>query len=178
MTSASREVLIGGGPALHKGPALPRWRVCMIFASRAEPESKPKFRLKEYGMRKPKMSTFERLNGGRITRKQRRELARRVAAVDPRMKQARPIPTIGRPVHRGLPSITARYCSSCPSDPTSRWTPCPPETASGGFRSTLAVSGFRLRARVGFSIPSPSPASAAAKPAFGYGAPHSSAGGT
>jgi hypothetical protein len=27
-------------------------------------------------------------------------------------------------------------------------------TASGGFRSTLAVSGFRLRARLGFSIPS------------------------
>jgi hypothetical protein len=39
MTSASREVLIGGGPALHKGPALPRWRVCTVFASRAEPES-------------------------------------------------------------------------------------------------------------------------------------------
>ena len=37
MTSASREVLIGGGPALHKGPALPRWKVCMVFASRAEP---------------------------------------------------------------------------------------------------------------------------------------------
>jgi hypothetical protein len=39
MTSASREVLIGGGPALHKGPALPRWRVCMVLASRAEPGS-------------------------------------------------------------------------------------------------------------------------------------------
>src|SRR5215467_13854908 len=25
------------------------------------------------------------------------------------------------------PSITARYCSSCPSDSTSRWTPCPPK---------------------------------------------------
>jgi hypothetical protein len=25
------------------------------------------------------------------------------------------------------PSITARYFSSCPSDSTSRWTPCPPE---------------------------------------------------
>ena len=25
------------------------------------------------------------------------------------------------------PSITARYFSSCPSDPTSRWTPCPPK---------------------------------------------------
>ena len=28
---------------------------------------------------------------------------------------------------RTPPSITARYFSSCPSDPTSRWTPCPPE---------------------------------------------------
>jgi hypothetical protein len=25
------------------------------------------------------------------------------------------------------PSITARYFSSCPSDPTTRWTPCPPK---------------------------------------------------
>jgi hypothetical protein len=25
------------------------------------------------------------------------------------------------------PSITARYFSSCPSDSTSRWTPCPPQ---------------------------------------------------
>src|SRR6202045_5134674 len=25
------------------------------------------------------------------------------------------------------PSITARYFSSCPSDSTSRWTPCPPK---------------------------------------------------
>src|ERR1700736_1349049 len=43
--------------------------------------------------------------------------------------QARPCPTFGRPVHlRGVPpSITARYFSSCPSDSTSRWTPCPPE---------------------------------------------------
>jgi hypothetical protein len=42
--------------------------------------------------------------------------------------QTRPCPTFGRPVHLGLsPSITARYFSSCPSDSTSRWTPCPPE---------------------------------------------------
>jgi|SRR6516162_7438789 len=38
-------------------------------------------------------------------------------------------------------------------------TPCPPGTASGGFRSALAVSDFRLRARLGFSIPSSLPAS-------------------
>ena len=43
---------------------------------------------------------------------------------------------------RWPPSITARYFSSCPSDSTSRWTPCPPGTARTGFRSTLAC--FRL----------------------------------
>jgi hypothetical protein len=35
------------------------------------------------------------------------------------------------------PSITARYFSSCPSDSTSRWTPCPPEPTRIGFRSAL-----------------------------------------
>ena len=44
------------------------------------------------------------------------------------------------------PSITARYFSACPSDSASRRTPCPPGTTSGGFRSALAVSDFRLRA--------------------------------
>jgi hypothetical protein len=78
----------------------------------------------------------------------------------------------------GDPLITARNFSSCPSDSISRWTPCPPEIASGGFRSALAVSDFRLRARLDFSIPSTSPASEASNPAFGYGAPHPSAGGT
>ena len=78
----------------------------------------------------------------------------------------------------GDPLITARNFSSCPSDSISRWTPCPPETASGGFRSALAVSDFRLRARLDVSIPSTSPASEAFNPAFGYGAPHPSTGGT
>src|SRR5262249_30397172 len=45
----------------------------------------------------------------------------------------------------------------------------------GGFRSALAVSGFRLRARVGGSIPSALPGQRGVTPAFGYGAPHSSA---
>jgi len=40
------------------------------------------------------------------------------------------------------PSITARYFSSCPSDSTSRWTPCPPGISSGGSRSALVC--FRL----------------------------------
>src|SRR5580765_5602684 len=78
----------------------------------------------------------------------------------------------------GDPLITARNFSSCPSDSISRWTPCPPETASGGFRSALAVSDFRLRARLDISIPSTSPASEAFNPAFGYSAPHPSTGGT
>lgn len=88
MTSASREVLIGGGPALRKGPALPRWRVCMF--SQAEPSLGLKFRLKEYVMSQRKMSTFERLNSGRMNRKQRRELARRVAASDPGLSIVHP----------------------------------------------------------------------------------------
>jgi len=41
-------------------------------------------------MRKRRMSTFERLNSGRITRKQRRELARRVAAADPGLSIVNP----------------------------------------------------------------------------------------
>jgi hypothetical protein len=40
------------------------------------------------------------------------------------------------------------------------------------------VSDFRLRARLDFSIPSTSPAGEAFNPAFGYGAPHPSTGGT
>jgi len=76
------------------------------------------------------------------------------------------------------PSITARYFSSCPSDPTSRWTPCPPGSLNGGFRSALSVSGFRLRAHVGFSIPSILFGRRDNTPAFGYDAPHSSVRGT
>jgi hypothetical protein len=57
-----------------------------------------------------------------------------------------------------LPSRAIRSATVCASDSTSRWTPCPPETANGGFRSALAVFSFRLRARLGFSIPSTSPA--------------------
>ncbi len=51
-------------------------------------------------------------------------------------------------------------------------------TASGGCRSALAVSGFRLRARLGFSIPSTFSGQRGITPAFGYSAPHPSAGGT
>jgi hypothetical protein len=41
-----------------------------------------------------------------------------------------------------------------------------------------SVSGFRLRARLGLSIPSTLPGPRGITPAFGYSAPHSSAGGT
>jgi len=41
-------------------------------------------------LKKRKMSTFERLNNGPITRKQRRELARRVAAADPGLSIVNP----------------------------------------------------------------------------------------
>src|ERR1700730_14049734 len=35
------------------------------------------------------------------------------------------------------PLITARYFSSCPSDSTSRWTPCPPENCRAWFQVHL-----------------------------------------
>ena len=47
-----------------------------------------------------------------------------------------------------------------------------------GSRSALAVSGFRLRARLGFSIPPCFPGQRGITPAFGYDAPHPSAEGT
>jgi hypothetical protein len=50
--------------------------------------------------------------------------------------------------------------------------------AGAGFRSALAVSGFRFRARLGFSIPSSFSGQRGITPAFGYGAPHPSARGT
>src|SRR5271166_395989 len=49
---------------------------------------------------------------------------------------------------------------------------------AAGLRSALAVSGFRLRARLGFSIPVCSPGQRGVTPAFGYGPPHPSAEGT
>jgi len=52
-------------------------------------------------------------------------------------------------------------------------------TAGGGSRSTLAVSGFRLRARLGISAPSPnSGRRGITPPPLGYNAPHLGAGGT
>src|ERR1019366_3093602 len=76
------------------------------------------------------------------------------------------------------PSITARYFSSCPSDSTSRWTPCPPGTASGGFRFALIC--IRLSPSCPFKLLHTflSPGPRGITPAFGYGAPHPSARGT
>ncbi len=54
----------------------------------------------------------------------------------------------------------------------------PSGTRATGSRSALAVSGFRLRARLGFSIPPCFPGQRGITPAFGYGAPHPSAEGT
>src|ERR1700724_3141868 len=67
--------------------------------------------------------------------------------------RARPNPIFGRPVHQRSPhSITARYFSSNPSDSGSLRTPCPPASKPAGRRGIT--------------------------PAFGYSAPHPSAGGT
>lgn len=94
--------------------------------------------------------------------------------------QARPCPTFGRPVHRrgrpldyGPVLLLRPFGFHLPVDTL-------PSGAhlSGGFRSPLAVSGFRLRARVGFSIPAARSGQRGITPAFGYGAPHLSAGGT
>ena len=51
-------------------------------------------------------------------------------------------------------------------------------TASSGSRSALAVSSFRLRARLDVSIPSAFFGQRGITPTFGYGTPHSSARGT
>jgi hypothetical protein len=94
--------------------------------------------------------------------------------------QARPCPTLGRPVHRRgsphrlRPGISPHTLRIPPHDghPVLR------STARNGFRSTLAVSSFRLRARLGFSIPFPFSGQRGITPAFGYSAPHPGAGGT
>jgi hypothetical protein len=77
------------------------------------------------------------------------------------------------------PSITARYFSSCPSDSTSRWTPCPPETTRIGSRSALVC--VRLSPSCPFRLLHtclPLSGPRGITPAFRYGAPHPSARGT
>jgi hypothetical protein len=94
--------------------------------------------------------------------------------------RARPCPTFGRPVrhwgspHRLRPGTSPHTFRIPPrgGHPVLR------SAARGGFRSALTVSGFRLRARLGFSIPSSHFGRRGVTPAFGYDAPHSSAGRT
>src|SRR6202035_966837 len=76
------------------------------------------------------------------------------------------------------PSITARYFSSCPSDSPHGGHPALRGTTSSGSSSALAVSSFRLRARLDVCIPSAFLGQRGITPAFGYGAPHLSARGT
>ncbi len=94
--------------------------------------------------------------------------------------RARPNPIFGRPVHQGSPPFD--YSPILLLRPFGfRITPDTlPSGAlrANGFRFVLAVSGFRLRARLDFSIPSCSPGQRGITPAFGYSAPHPSAEGT
>src|SRR3982074_938518 len=94
--------------------------------------------------------------------------------------QARPCPTFGRPVHRRgsphrlRPGTSPHTLRIPPHDghPVLR------SAAGSGFRFTLAVSSFRIRARLGLSIPSLLSGQRGITPAFGYSAPHLGAGGT
>src|SRR5450631_220605 len=94
--------------------------------------------------------------------------------------RTRPCPIFGRPVHQG--SLPFDYSPILLLKPFG-FRIAPDTLSSGirratGSRSVLAVSGFRLRARLDFSIPSCSPGQRGITPAFGYSAPHPSAEGT
>jgi len=94
--------------------------------------------------------------------------------------QARPCPTFGRPVHLEVALIDYGpvlllmpfgfhfAVDTLPSRELQAAASGPPWT----------VSGFRFRARLGFSIPSPFSSPRGITPAFGYSAPHLSAEGT
>ena len=94
--------------------------------------------------------------------------------------RARPCPTFGRPVRHWGGPLRLRPGTSPHAlrIPPRGGHPALQRTTSGGSRFALAVSGFRLRARVGFSIPSALSGRRGITPVFGYGAPHSSAEGT
>jgi hypothetical protein len=72
--------------------------------------------------------------------------------------QARPCPTFGRPVHlRGVPIDYGPVLLLMPFGFHLTMDTLPSgNIASGGSRSALAVSSFRFRARLGFSIPASS----------------------
>ena len=94
--------------------------------------------------------------------------------------RARPCPTFGRPVRHGDGSPRLRPGTSPHAlrIPPRGGHPALRRKSSGGSRSALAVSDFRLRARLGFSIPSSLFDRRGVTPVFGYGAPHPDAGGT
>src|SRR5271157_2879958 len=93
--------------------------------------------------------------------------------------RARPCPIFGRPVRlRGGPIDYSPILLLMPFGFQIALDTLPSGTRATGSRSTLAVSGFRLRARLGFSIPLCLPGQRGITPAFGYGAPHPSAEGT
>ena len=69
--------------------------------------------------------------------------------------QARLCPTSGRPVHLGFPHrLRPGTSPQALQIPSRDGHPALRSTASSGFRSVLAVSSFRLRARLDLSIPS------------------------
>ena len=93
--------------------------------------------------------------------------------------RTRPCPTFGRPVHLGFPHrLRPGTSPHALRIPPHGGHPALRSTASSGSRSALAVSSFRLRARLDVSIPSAFFGQRGITPAFGYGAPHSSARGT
>src|SRR5438445_6431635 len=69
--------------------------------------------------------------------------------------QTRPCPTFGRPVHLGFPHrLRPGTSPQALRIPPYGGHPALRSTASDGFRSVLAVSSFRFRARLDVSIPS------------------------
>ena len=95
-------------------------------------------------------------------------------------QQARPCPTNGLTgSSRGFPHrLRPGTSPQALQIPSRDGHPALRSVASGGFRFALAVSGFRLRARLDVSIPSAFFGQRGITPAFGYGAPHLSARGT
>src|SRR5256712_9253466 len=93
--------------------------------------------------------------------------------------QTRPCPTFGRPVHLGFPHrLRPGTSPHALRIPPHGGHPALRSTASSGSSSALAVSSFRLRARLDVCIPSAFFGQRGITPAFGYGAPHLSARGT
>jgi len=88
--------------------------------------------------------------------------------------QTQPCPTLGRPVHLGFPHrLRPGTSPHALRIPPHGGQPALRSTTSSGFRSALAVSSFRLRARLDVSIPSAFFGQRGITPAFGHGAPHS-----